>query len=171
MLGFPDASHRNNDDGSSQQSMTVFLEESRERSSRDGMTFGSLIDCESQNFLQSCALHYCGGAVILHEVLWVMSVSPSIVDGHVRCSSKHRHEHWCEEPRIRARTIQLPEQKKTIHSFSSCEGKLVQEVFVILLTFQPKLLGRLPGGGKIDHSREEGLLVDLVQNIYAHKKE
>ena len=37
ILGFPDASYRNNDDGSSQRGMTVFLEESRERSSRDGM--------------------------------------------------------------------------------------------------------------------------------------
>ena len=47
ILGFPDASYRNNDDGSSQTSMTVFLTESRERSSRDGMTYGSLIDYES----------------------------------------------------------------------------------------------------------------------------
>ena len=47
ILGFPDASYRNNDDGSSQRGMTVFLAESRERSSRDGMTYGSLIDQES----------------------------------------------------------------------------------------------------------------------------
>ena len=39
---------RNNDDGSSQRGMTVFLAESRERSSRDGMAYGSLIDYESQ---------------------------------------------------------------------------------------------------------------------------
>ena len=38
ILGFSDASYRNNDDGSSQRDMTVFLAESRERSSRDGMT-------------------------------------------------------------------------------------------------------------------------------------
>ena len=48
ILGFPDASYRNSDDGSSQRGMTVFLAESRERSSRDGMTNGSLIDYESQ---------------------------------------------------------------------------------------------------------------------------
>ena len=47
-LGFPDASYRNNDNGSSQRGMTVFLAESRERSSRDGMTYGSLIDYECQ---------------------------------------------------------------------------------------------------------------------------
>ena len=48
ILGFPDASYRNNDDGSSQRGMTVFLAESRERSSKDGMTYGTLVDYESQ---------------------------------------------------------------------------------------------------------------------------
>ena len=43
-LGFPGASYRNNDDGSSQRGMAVFLAESRERPSRDGMALGSLID-------------------------------------------------------------------------------------------------------------------------------
>ena len=47
--GFPDASCRNNDDGSSQRGMTVFLAESRERSSREGMSHGSLIDNESED--------------------------------------------------------------------------------------------------------------------------
>ena len=35
ILGFPDASNINNDDGSSQRGMIVFLAESRDRSSRD----------------------------------------------------------------------------------------------------------------------------------------
>ena len=48
ILGFPDASYRNNDDGSSQRGITVFLAESRERSSIDGMSYGSLVDYESQ---------------------------------------------------------------------------------------------------------------------------
>ena len=39
ILGFPDASCRNNDDNSSQRGVTVFLAEWRGRSSRDGMTF------------------------------------------------------------------------------------------------------------------------------------
>ena len=46
ILGFLDASHRNDDDGSSQRGMTVFLAESRERSSRDRMSYGSLVDYE-----------------------------------------------------------------------------------------------------------------------------
>ena len=47
ILGFADAPYRYNADGSSQR-MTVFLAESRERSSRDVMTYGSRIDYESQ---------------------------------------------------------------------------------------------------------------------------
>ena len=38
-----DASYRNNEYGSSQRGIAVFLSESRERSTRDGMTSGSLI--------------------------------------------------------------------------------------------------------------------------------
>ena len=52
IFGFLDASYRNNDDGSSQRGMAVFLAESRERSSKDGMTYGSLIDYESQKIFK-----------------------------------------------------------------------------------------------------------------------
>ena len=48
IIGFPDASYRNNEDGSSQRDMTVFLSASRDRSTKDGMSYGSLIDFESQ---------------------------------------------------------------------------------------------------------------------------
>ena len=58
-LGFPDASCRNNDDGSSQRGMTVFLAESRERSSRDGMTYGSPIDYESQKIKKTVQWRSC----------------------------------------------------------------------------------------------------------------
>ena len=43
IIWFLDASYRNNEDGSSQRGMTVFLAESRERSSKDGISYGSLI--------------------------------------------------------------------------------------------------------------------------------
>ena len=65
----------------------MFLAESRERSSRDGMTCRSMIDYESQKiifFFFNCALHYRGGTVFFHEMFWFMTVSPGIVDGHVR---------------------------------------------------------------------------------------
>ena len=38
IIGFPDASYRNKEDGSSQRGMTVFVEVSREQSSKDGMS-------------------------------------------------------------------------------------------------------------------------------------
>ena len=47
-VGFLDASYRNNKGGSSRRGMTVFLAESRKRSSKDGMSYGSQIDYESQ---------------------------------------------------------------------------------------------------------------------------
>ena len=58
ILGFPDASYRNNDDGSSHRGMAVFLAESRERSSKDGMAYGSLIDKESQKIKKGCAFQW-----------------------------------------------------------------------------------------------------------------
>ena len=33
---------------------------------------------------KDCALHYRGGPVFLHEMLWFMLVSPWIVDGHIK---------------------------------------------------------------------------------------
>ena len=84
ILGFLDSSYRNNDGGSSQRGMTVFMAESRERSSRDGMAYGSLIDYGSQKVKKDCALHCRGRVISLHEALWLMSVSPWIVDGHIR---------------------------------------------------------------------------------------
>ena len=69
LLGFPDASYRNNDDGSSQRGITVFLAESRERSSKDGMSYGSLVDS--------------GRTAFLYGVSWFMSVSPWIMDGSI----------------------------------------------------------------------------------------
>ena len=48
IIGFPGASYRNNEDGSSQRGMALFLAESRVRSSKDGMTYGNPIDYESK---------------------------------------------------------------------------------------------------------------------------
>ena len=83
IIGFPDVSYRNNEDGSSQRGMTVFLLESRERSRTDGMSYGSLADFETQKIKKS-ALYHSGGPVLLHEVLWFMSVSPCTVDENIR---------------------------------------------------------------------------------------
>ena len=68
ILGFPDASQRNNDDGSSQRGMKVFLAESRERSSKDGMSYGSLVDYESQKLFYARQCQNCTpiGSVLVH---------------------------------------------------------------------------------------------------------
>ena len=58
------------------------LAESRERSITDGMTCGSLIDHESQK-INKTMLSTKVPELFWHEVLWFLSVSPWIVDGHV----------------------------------------------------------------------------------------
>ena len=60
IIGFPDAFYRNNENGSSQRGMTVFLSRSRERPSRDGMSYGSPVDYENRKDQKDCALHYLG---------------------------------------------------------------------------------------------------------------
>ena len=84
ILGCPDASYRNND-GSSQRGMTVFLAESRERSSRDGMTYGSLVDYESHKIKKTVlsttvaelnSFMKCFGSCQFLQGLWM--------DGHIQ---------------------------------------------------------------------------------------
>ena len=95
-LGFPDASYRNGDDGSSQRGMTVFLAESRERSSRDGMAYGSLIDNESQKRKKTVLsttvveLHSfmkCSGSCQFLRGLW-MDISGEVANLHMRTDEK-----------------------------------------------------------------------------------
>ena len=47
ILGFPDASYRNNEDKSSQRAHTIFLAEERDLKHGKSWTRGSLIDYES----------------------------------------------------------------------------------------------------------------------------
>ena len=96
-LGFLDACYRNNDDGSSQRGMTVFLALSRERSWRDGMTYGSLIDNESQIFFfevlstavaELYSFMKCFGSCQFLHGLW-MDVSSEVANIHMRTDSKN----------------------------------------------------------------------------------
>ena len=107
-LGFPDASHRNNHDGSTPRGMTVFFDRIARAIFKDGMVYGSLIDYESQK-IKKTVLSYI----------------------HMRTDAKN--------PVTTARTIHFPEQWETIHMISMLRKKPVQEVFMILLTFQPKI--------------------------------
>ena len=43
----------------------MFISESRERSTKNGISYGSLVDFESQNI--ESALLYCSGAILLQE--------------------------------------------------------------------------------------------------------
>ena len=127
--GSSDASHRNNDDGSSQGGMTVFLAESRERSSRDGMTYGRLIDYEGQKIKKTelsttvAELYYfmkCFGSCQFLQGLW-MDISSEIANIHMMIDANNLV--------TTASTIHLLEQKETIHMISmlwkeACSGSI-----------------------------------------------
>ena len=127
--GFPDASCRNNDEGSSQRGMTVFLAESRERSSRDGMSHGRLIDHESQKIKKTAlfttvaelySFMECFGSCQFLRGLW-MDISGEVANLHMRTDAKNLV--------TTARTIHLPEQKENIHIISmfrkeACSGSI-----------------------------------------------
>ena len=112
-LGFPDASYRNNDDGSSHRGMTRFLAESHERSSQDGMSYGSLVDYESQRVkkivlsttvAELYSFMMCFGSCQFLRGLW-MDLSDEVAKTHMRTDVKNLV--------TTARTIHLPEQKET----------------------------------------------------------
>ena len=52
--------------------MTVFLAESRERSSKDGMSYGSLIGFESLKIKKIVLIYNRGRIVLFHEMFWFM---------------------------------------------------------------------------------------------------
>ena len=113
--GFSDASCRNNEDGSSQRGMTVFLAESRGRLSEDGTSYGILIDYESQkiqkNVLSTTVAELysflkCLGSCQFLRGLW-MDRSGEVATIHMRTDAKNLI--------TTASTIHLPELKETIH--------------------------------------------------------
>ena len=129
ILAFPDASYPNNEDGSSQRGMTVFRAESRDRSSRDGMTYGSLIHYESQKIkkivlsttvAELYSFMKCSGSCQFLRGLW-MDMSGEVAKIHKRTDAKNLV--------TTARKIHLPEQKETIHMISTlrkeaCPGSI-----------------------------------------------
>ena len=97
----------------------MFLAESRERSSRDGMAYGSLIDYESQKIEKTvlsttvAELFFfmkCFGSCQFLRGLW-MDISGEVANMHMRTDAKN----LVATPR----TIHLPEQKETIHMIST----------------------------------------------------
>ena len=97
IIGFPDASYRNNEDGSSQRGMTVFIAESRERSSKDGMSCGSLIEYESQRIkrivlsttlAELYSIMKCFGSCQFLRGLWV-DIFGEVPDINIRTDAKN----------------------------------------------------------------------------------
>ena len=125
VVGFPDASYRNNEDGSSQRGMAVFLAESRERSSKDGMSYGSPIDNESPKIKKIVLSTTVAKTVFLYEMFWFMPVSPWIMDGHFRCSVTIHMRTDAKKMVTTARTIHSPETKgDNPHDFHFAKGSL-----------------------------------------------
>ena len=109
----------------------MFLAEMREHSSKDGMSYGSLVDCESQKIkrtvLSTTVAEFLRG-------LWI-DLSGEDAEIHMRTDGKNLV--------TTARTIHSPEQKERSTRFPCCERKPVQEVFMILLTFQLRIVWQI----------------------------
>ena len=117
-IAFPDASYRSNKDGSSQRGMIVSLTESREHSSKDGMSYRNLVDFGGQkikrNLLSTTVAELysfvkCVGSCQFLRGLWI-DISGEVAEIHMRTEGKNVV--------TTARTIHLPEQRETIHMIS-----------------------------------------------------
>ena len=94
--------------------MTVFLLESRERSTTDGMSYGSLADFETQKIKKVLSTTVadlysfmkCFGSCQFLRALW-MKISGEVAKIHMRTDAKNLV--------TTARTIHLPVQKETFH--------------------------------------------------------
>ena len=110
----------------------MFLAESRERSSRDGMAYGSLIDYECQKIKKTvlsttvAELHSfmkCFGSCHFLRGLW-MDISGEVAHIHMRTDAQNLV--------TTARTIHLPED----HPHNFYVAKPFLEALMILLPFQ-----------------------------------
>ena len=129
LVGYPDASYRNNEDKSSQRAQVIFLAEPRERSGPSGDGCGSLVDYESQKIKRTVlsttvselySFMKCFGTCKFLKGLW-MDISGEEAEIHMRTDAKHLV--------TTASSTHLPEQKETIHMISmlrreACSGSI-----------------------------------------------
>ena len=117
-IGFPDASYKNNEDGSSQRGMTVSSAKLREHSAKDGISYGRIVNYESQKIMRTVlsttvaelySFMKCFVSCQFLRGLW-MDMSGEVAEIHMRTDAKNLV--------TTARTIPLPEQKETIHMIS-----------------------------------------------------
>ena len=113
LIGYPDASYRNNSDGSSQRGLVICLAEPRTATSSDAR--GSLIDYESHKINRTTlsttvaelyAFQKVFGSCCYMRGLW-MDVSCHPADIHMRTDANNLVS--------TAQSTRLPEQKETVH--------------------------------------------------------
>ena len=115
ILGFPDASYKNNEDKSSQRAHVIFLAEARTKGSAHVDTYGSLVDYESHKITATTmsttvaelyALMKCFGTCQFIRGLWA-DLSGESAPIHIRTDANNLV--------TTASTTHVPEQKETIH--------------------------------------------------------
>ena len=116
ILGFPDASYKNNEDKSSQRALTIFMAEARRAKSDYSVnTRGSLIEYESHKITQTTlsttvaelySLMKCFGTCIFLKCLWA-DLTGENAEIHIRTDANNLV--------TTAKTTHAPEQKETIH--------------------------------------------------------
>ena len=121
ILGFPDASYRNNADKSSQRAHVIFIAEERHlpdpkgKTKPDGNSRGSIVDYESHKITTTtqsttvaelAALMKCFGTCLFLRGLWA-DVAGEILPIHIRTDANNLV--------TTAQTTHLPEQKETHH--------------------------------------------------------
>ena len=196
IIGFLDAPYRNNEDGSSQRCMALKKTELRQHSSKDGMSYGSLVDYESQMIKRTVVTTTVAQLYSFMKCFGLRQFPSWIVDGHVKWGCRYTHEDWREELGDNSKNNPLTRVKgDNPHDFHVATGSLFRKYTWSCSHFNSELFSRLfaevVGGGRhFDHSNEkkeffgswrssklqdthgvQGLLVCMVQIIHAHKGE
>jgi hypothetical protein len=131
ILGYPDASYRNNEDKSSQRAHVIFIAQERSKTGNTAQadTWGSLVDYESHKIRTTTmsttvaelnALMRCFGSCLFLRGLWA-DISGEICEIHLRTDANNLV--------TTASTTHLPEQKETIHLIQmlrkeACSGQM-----------------------------------------------
>ena len=158
IIGFLDSSYRNNEDVSSQRGMTVSSAELREHSAKDLISYGSIVNYESQKIKRTVlsttvaelySFMKCFLSCQFFRRLW-MDMSSEVAEIHMRTDAKNLV--------TTARTIPLPEQKRNnSHDFHVAKWNLFRKYSWLCSHFNSELLGRklddvIDEGRQFDHS-------------------
>ena len=131
---FLGVTYRNNEGGSAQRGMTVFLAELREQYCWP----------RKSNDYENGSLNNRGGIVFIREMFCFMPVRSWIVDGHVRWSCRYSCEDWREEPGDNSKNNSLTRAKRNnSHDFHVAKWNLFRKYFWPCSHFNSELFGRL----------------------------